>query len=95
MTYLLVKRKGQPSLKVFIDDADYDRLSMNTWKLIRKNRFVNEKNQYLHHLLFPEKNHDRRYTLEFIDGNFCNYQKQNIKFSHKKTLRSENSDLSL
>ena len=74
---------------IMIDDSDYDKCKNHRWH-VKKNRIITNTGMLLHHLLFPLKNHDLKYTMTFLDGNTLNYQKSNIEFSHRKVLKSEN-----
>ena len=79
---------------IMIDDSDYDKCCQHRWHF-NKNRVKNSTGILLHHILFPLVNHDLKYTLTFLDDNPLNYQKENIAFSHRKVIKSENNDILL
>jgi hypothetical protein len=53
---------------IMIDDSDFEKCKNFKWH-IKKNRIITNTGMLLHHLLFPLKNHDLKYTMTFLDGN--------------------------
>lgn len=89
MKLLQIFKRSLCTNYIMLDDSDYEKCINHRWHF-KKNRVVSKTGILLHHLLFPLKNHDLKYTLTFLDGDPLNYQKENIEFSHRKVLKSEN-----
>lgn len=89
MKLLQIYKRSLCTEYIMLDDSDYNKCCQHRW-YFKKNRVVSKTGLLLHHLLFPLKNHDLKYTMTFLDGDPLNYQKENIEFSHRKVLKSEN-----
>ena len=89
MKLLQIYKRSLCAEYIMLDDSDYQKCYQHRWH-IKKNRVVSKTGLLLHHLLFPLKNHDLKYTMTFLDGNPLNYQKENIEFSHRKVFKFEN-----
>jgi hypothetical protein len=83
MTKLKVNRKGKEPIYLTIDDGDAFKVLNCKW-FFRAGKFISENGVFLHHVLFPFKNFDRKYRIGFKDGNEFNYQKENVFFYHGK-----------
>ena len=89
MKLLQIFKRSLCTNYIMLDDSDYEKCKNYSWHF-DKNRVKSDTGILLHHLLFPLKNHDLKYTMTFLDGDPLNYQKENIEFSHRKVLKSEN-----
>lgn len=89
MKLLQIYKRSLCTNYIMLDDSDYEKCKNYRWHF-DKNRVKSNTGILLHHLLFPLKNHDLKYTMTFLDGDPLNYQKENIEFIHRKVLKSEN-----